>query len=126
MTVAVTGLWGRLQEVFEGANAPEIARITDRTKQTVYRWRDGESPGLDVLLEIAKSRRVSLHWLVTGEGSKKLSDDNGSSHPRLQTDRPEVELREGSEEKLLVAHMQLIIEQNNRIIHLLERLVAQK
>lgn len=76
MAVDASGFWSRLQEVFEGSNAPKIAQLTGRTKQTVYRWRDGELPGLDILTEIAESRGVSLHWLATGNGPKLL---NGSA-----------------------------------------------
>lgn len=77
MAIDSSGFWKRLQEVFEGANAPEIARITDRTKQSVYRWRDGQMPDLDVLVDIAESRRVSLHWLVTGQGPVHLNGAAG-------------------------------------------------
>lgn len=76
MAIDSIGFWERLQEVFSGANAPEIARLTGRTKQTVYRWRDGQLPDLDVLTEISESRQVSLHWLVTGTGPKRV---NGSA-----------------------------------------------
>ncbi len=76
MASTAKSFWERVQEVYEGANAPEIARLTGKTKQTVYRWRDGDIPPLDVLVEICKSRRVSLSWLAMGEGPKNL---NGSA-----------------------------------------------
>lgn len=84
MAIDSSGFWDRLQEVFSGANAPEIARLTGRTKQTVYRWRDGQLPDLDILADIAESRGVSLHWLVTGKGPKDVNGDRGAQTPKPQ------------------------------------------
>jgi repressor LexA len=77
MTNTATSLWERIQETYEDANAPEIARLTGKTKQTVYRWRDGDIPPLEVLVEICKSRRVSLSWLAMNEGPKSLNGSVG-------------------------------------------------
>lgn len=125
-------LWSRIQEALGVQTAPEIARKLGLTKQSVYDWQKGKSPALDTLTAIAKSGNASLHWLITGEGPKTVSQKNGSSHPH----RADVPLESGSkssaEEGVLVAHMQLIeaqntrvIEQNDRIISLLEKLVEK-
>jgi repressor LexA len=73
MGIDTAGFWKRLQELYPGKNAPEIAKEIGRTKQTVYRWRDGEMPGLDVLAPLSESHGVSLHWLVMGQGLKDLN-----------------------------------------------------
>lgn len=74
MGIDSAGFWKRIQKAFAGANSPKIAELTGRTKTTVYRWRDGQLPDLDVLVLIAESRRVSLHWLVTGQGPESFDD----------------------------------------------------
>ncbi len=71
------GLWARIQEAYDGKNAPEIARLLEKQKQSVYRWRDGEVPGIDTLADIAQSRNVSLHWLLLDEGPRSLSEFSG-------------------------------------------------
>lgn len=76
-----TTFWERIQETYEGAKAPEIARLTGKTKQTVYRWRDGDMPPLDVLIEISRSRGVSLSWLAMDQGPKSLSSWVGTQEP---------------------------------------------
>lgn len=129
----------RFQQVFPGLSVAEIARKLEIPHATARNYMRGRTPAAEILIKIASETDVSLNWLLTGAGpqsvtlrpmtaeeSKILSDENGSSRPRLQTDAPDAELRKGSEEKVLVAHLQLIIEQNNRIIDLLERLIAQK
>ena len=94
MTIVVKGvkregLWARIQEAYDGKNAPQIARLLGKTKQTVYRWRDGEVPGIDTLAEIAQSRNVSLHWLLLDAGPKTFESQN--------TTGPAVNLRQANE-----------------------------
>jgi len=67
--------WERVQDVFNNAKAPEIARRLGLEKQAVYKWRDGSLPGVDTLLAIAETTGCSLHWLLTGEGSKEVTHD---------------------------------------------------
>src|SRR4051812_37925885 len=71
------GLWARIQEAYGGKNAPEIGKLLGKQKQSVYRWRDGEVPGIDTLAHIARSRNVSLHWLLLDEGPKSLTEFAG-------------------------------------------------
>jgi hypothetical protein len=63
--------WDRLQEAFDQANAPAIAKKLNVEKQTVYKWRK-TMPSLETLLAISRSTGRSLHWLITGEGSKTV------------------------------------------------------
>jgi repressor LexA len=62
------GLWGRIQKALGNEKATVIADKLGITKQSVYRWRDGEMPGLDNLAKISESSGTSLHWLLTGRG----------------------------------------------------------
>ena len=65
-----TSLWERIQEAFGVRGPTEIASKLGFTKQAVYKWQNGEIPGLETLTKIAATSGVSLHWLVTGEGPK--------------------------------------------------------
>ena len=116
MAIDSAGFWNRLQEVFSGANAPEIARLTGRTKQTVYRWRDGQLPDLDVLTEIAESRAVSLHWLVTGKGTKRVQ--TGEFSDAINTGQ--------ANEGASVSDVGLIVESPEELHDLLKLFLAQQ
>jgi len=67
----LNGLWQRILEALDATNAPEIARKLRKTKQSVYEWRDGKSPGLDTLISIAETGNVSLDWLILGKEPKR-------------------------------------------------------
>lgn len=129
----------RFRLAFKGRKNSEIALELGVSKSAVTNYIQGRIPPPDTLESIARLTNCSLHWLILGEGPRgisteqltgevlgKVSDDNGSSNPHLQTERPDGDVGTGSEEKVLVAHMELIIQQNNRIIRLLEQLVTQK
>lgn len=74
MKVNTSGVWERLQEAFGNAKPTKIASA-GVTEQSVYRWRDGDLPGLDTLIKIYELRNVSLHWLLIGEGPKFIKED---------------------------------------------------
>jgi len=128
MPLESAGLFERVTAALGTRSVEQIAENLKLSKQSVYLWRKGKPPSMETLIQIADSSKTSLHWLITGKGSEKVSDDNGSSQPQLQTEPPESKARLGYEERERVrdAQMQLIIEQNNRIIQLLEELVSQK
>lgn len=77
--------WDRLQEAYDQAKAPTIARKLGVEKQTVYKWRDGTMPGLETLVTISRSTGRSLHWLVTGEGPRQIE----ASPPLYKPTQPE-------------------------------------
>lgn len=66
-------LWERIKEALNSENAREIAGSMSVTKQAVYDWQRGATPSLKILLKIASIGKVSLHWLITGEGHRKAS-----------------------------------------------------
>lgn len=66
-------IWIRIREALQLKTAPEIARKLGLSKQSVYEWQRSV-PGLDSLIAIAESGNVSLHWLITGQGPKKVGD----------------------------------------------------
>lgn len=81
-------------------------------------------PGLDTLAAIARSRNVSLDWLLmgdktqapAGEERSQMVDNNRTSH--FQGDS-----KPGSYEGVLAAHMQLISAQNTKIIEQQEKII---
>jgi hypothetical protein len=73
LTEKAETFWDRLQEAFNQANAPAIARKLNVEKQTVYKWRK-TMPSLETLMAISRSTGRSLHWLVFGEGPKIVVD----------------------------------------------------
>jgi transcriptional regulator with XRE-family HTH domain len=74
-------LFSRIMEAFGSRTAANLAEKLNITRQSVYGWRDGKNlPELDKLLEISNVTNTSLHWLITGEGSKGIEtgQDEGS------------------------------------------------
>ena len=65
-------VWDRIQEAFDSKNVPKIAEKLDLRKQAVYKWRNGKLPGLENFIAISESTGCSLHWLVIGEGPKRI------------------------------------------------------
>lgn len=65
-------VWERIQDLLHLETAPEIARKLGLAPQSVYDWKKGKLPGLDTLLKICETGNASLHWLVTGQGPKRI------------------------------------------------------
>ncbi len=74
MEIEPKAVWKRILDAFGQKKPPEIARTLGIEKQAVYKWRDGGIPGLDTLTKICASTGVSLHWLLYGEGPKRISE----------------------------------------------------
>jgi hypothetical protein len=81
LTKKADTFWDRLQEAFDQANAPAIAKKLNVEKQTVYKWRK-TMPSLETLVAISRSTGRSLHWLITGEGPKTVSGAIASDFKR--------------------------------------------
>lgn len=47
----------------------QIARLLEVSYQTAKNYLDGRLPAAEVLITIAAKTRVSLNWLLTGEGA---------------------------------------------------------
>lgn len=69
-------LFGRIMEAFGSRTAANLAEKLNITRQSVYGWRDGKNlPELEKLVEISNVTNTSLHWLLTGEGSKEIEGE---------------------------------------------------
>lgn len=64
-----TAFAARLREAFEGARDAEIARrLGYRSQSPITKFMSGVYPGPEVLIEISRVTKRSIHWLLTGEG----------------------------------------------------------
>lgn len=64
--------WERVQEVFETSTQSEISREISKvfkvSQPTIGTWKDGTFPSAEALLAIRSIKKVSIDWLLTGEG----------------------------------------------------------
>ena len=65
--------WTRVVAVFETDKVQEIADSVGISYQSVRNWKLGELPGINMLMQIAALRNVSIHYLLTGEGPRSRS-----------------------------------------------------
>ncbi len=114
----------------------EIAQKLHVPHATVRNYFKGRLPATEILAKIANETGVSLTWLLTNQGpqwaapaaqpggeNESLSQENGSEH-RVEAVSLNPE-RKGSEDSVVLAHLELIITQNNRTIELNNRTVEQ-
>lgn len=64
-----TAFAARLREAFEGAKDAEIARkLGYRSQSPINKFMSGVYPAPEVLMQISRVTKRSIHWLLTGEG----------------------------------------------------------
>lgn len=67
----------RLRHAFDGATNAEIARRIGALSGTVRPYLEGDRlPAPEILLKITLATGVNLHWLLTGEGSRRVETEN--------------------------------------------------
>ena len=140
----------RLRKTFPSLTVEQIADRLNLPASAVEDYFNGRLPATEILVRIADLTGVSLTWLLTNKGpqwaqgtvqpggeNQNLSS-NGSLPP-MEAVRQSPENQPRSDESLLLAHIELVIKQqnltieqnkrtikqNNRIIQLLEKLVQQ-
>lgn len=64
----------RLKEAFTGAQNKEIAHKLGVSNSAITTYMNGRVPPHGTLVEISRLTSCSIHWLVTGEGSKWVSN----------------------------------------------------
>lgn len=65
---------GRLREAFDGAPNAQIARRLKANDATIHQYFEkGTLPVFDMLVEIGRVTGCSLHWLITGDGEKRVA-----------------------------------------------------
>lgn len=64
----------RLKEVFYGVQNKEIAHKLDVSNSAITTYMNGRVPPHETLIKISRLTGCSIHWLITGEGSKWVSN----------------------------------------------------
>lgn len=65
---------GRLWTVYGADSDGSLARAMKAGRSTVGAWRRRNSVPLDVCMSVARERRLSLTWLLSGEGNQEEPD----------------------------------------------------
>jgi hypothetical protein len=147
MAARTTAVGKRLLKAFQdkGISSKKVVaeQLGYKSEASVYKVISGERElGFDALRRFVQITGRSIDWLLTDderliaqsvveealtrEGSHSLSDEKGSKYPHLQkVDRPDQEPKHGIDEKVWVALL-LVVEQNQKILQLLERFVESK
>lgn len=147
MAARTTPVGKRLLKAFEdkGISSKKVVakQLGYKSEASVYKVISGERElGFDALRRFVQITGRSIDWLLTEdermlaenvveealakEGPDRLSGEKGSIHPHLQkVDRPDQEPEDRLEEKVWVALL-LVIQQNHRILQLLEQVVESK
>jgi transcriptional regulator with XRE-family HTH domain len=113
----------RLKEALGTDEPAKVQRKLGISYQAAKNYLKGRLPAPEVLQGIAKETGYSIHWLLTGEGSKKVpSDDNGSSHRNEPTGRPEQLAEDVVDRGLSRAEVLLLIQLGYKILEKLERM----
>ena len=77
----------RLREAFDGASNAELARRLSTSDAAIKNYMDGARfPAIEILLETARITGINLHWLMTGDGPKRVlkTGDLFSEHQEAQ------------------------------------------
>ena len=72
--IIIPGFGERFLEAFGGASYREIAKQIGVGKSAVGNYANDRVPKIRVLLKISELTRYSLHWLILGEGPKRIAD----------------------------------------------------
>lgn len=68
------GFVERFREAFDHESNAAIARRLNSTDATIKQWTDGNRfPLAEMLLEITRATGINIHWLLTGQGPKRIS-----------------------------------------------------
>jgi SOS-response transcriptional repressor LexA/transcriptional regulator with XRE-family HTH domain len=78
---------GRLREAFVGVSNKEIAERLGVSKSAVTNYVEGRIPSADMLAKISELTSYSIHWLITGEGSKLVSQKTEADLDKGEAER---------------------------------------
>jgi len=74
--VQSTDFWKRITQAFGTDKVQEIADLIGLKYQSVRKWKLGEMPSLDTLVQIRNCTNSSIDWLVTGEALNSRIDSS--------------------------------------------------
>ena len=72
MSKLVQEVGARLVEMRAGRTYAQFAEDTGVHASLLHRYENGALPRVDNLLLIARKEKISLNWLVLGQGPKQL------------------------------------------------------
>jgi transcriptional regulator with XRE-family HTH domain len=64
----------RLSSVADGRTYRAIADLTDTHPETVRRYMQGQSPGVEFLSALCQGLAINADWLLTGRGPMRVAD----------------------------------------------------
>jgi hypothetical protein len=67
--VKIEDVLGRIKQIVGESSDSGLARALDTTPQTISSWKARDSIPYAKCIELAEKERVSLDWLLTGEGA---------------------------------------------------------
>lgn len=67
-----TQIYERIREAFNVKTLTEVAELLGLTTGAVSQWKTTGKISLATLIKTSEMSHVSIHWLVTGEGSKEI------------------------------------------------------
>ena len=67
-------VWERIIEALGISSVNLISIRLDVARQSVYDWQKGKMPAIESLVRISEVSRASIHWLVTGEGPRRVNE----------------------------------------------------
>lgn len=71
----------RFIDSFPGMNRAEIARRLKTTDTGVKLYAEGDRfPSVELLLQYSRVTGISVHWLLTGKGNKRIENQNWFTH----------------------------------------------
>jgi SOS-response transcriptional repressor LexA len=65
-------IFNRIADALGTSSVKEIAEKYGISEPAVYNWQKGSVPKVEILADIADSTSTSIHWLLTGQGEKKI------------------------------------------------------
>ena len=88
---------GRLGELVGGnRRLSAFARECGLPISTVRQYLDGSVPGMDKVVQIARAKNVSVHWLATGEGPRDIQPEGALYLPRTEREHMDRSLQQGT------------------------------
>lgn len=70
----ISSFGARLREAFSNIPNKEIAEMMGISNPSVSAYMSGNFPATDKLIEISRMTGINIHWLLTGDGEKKVKE----------------------------------------------------
>jgi len=70
----ISPVWERITEALGISSVNLISIRLDVARQSVYDWQKGKMPAIESMVRIADVSRASIHWLITGEGPRRVNE----------------------------------------------------